>query len=134
MWWALTANGCRRAFDGEQHGEHGVGDAVVDHITLPGDFDVAAGLDEDVDTVHDCELGACAADVFVCVLLDAVAVGLFALDCIIGDIFLFDCAKGALEGPANQLCTCSGQGQVLTAHYCGRCETRVLLKVFGRHE
>lgn len=51
----LTSNGCGTAFDGEEDGEDGVGDGVVDHVAFPFDLDSTAWLAVDCDAVHDLE-------------------------------------------------------------------------------
>lgn len=69
---------------------------------------MAAGLYENVHAVHDCELCACAADVLIRVFLDDIAVGLFVLDCIVGDLSFFDGTERSFERPADQVAACGG--------------------------
>lgn len=100
----LTAHGCGGALDGEEDGEDGVGDAVVDHVAVPLDFDVAAGAAQDVDTVHDAVVDACARDFLVGLLyVHAVAVDLFAVYRLIFDLLFVNGAKGAFERPADEV-------------------------------
>lgn len=129
-----TAHSGGRAFNCEEHGEDGVGDAVVDYVAFPGDFDAAAGCDEDVYAVHYCELDASTADFFVCVFFHGVTVDFFAFHCFVGDACLFDGAECAFERPPDQLSACSGQCEVLAADNRGRREASILFEVFGSHE
>ena len=67
----LTLHGCGTALDGEQDGKHSVGNAVVNHVAFPFDFDAAATAAVYSDTVHDDEACRLAVNLLISLLLAA---------------------------------------------------------------
>jgi len=135
--WTLTSHGCGAALDGEQHGEHGVGDAVVDHVALPLDLDLAAAPAVDRHAVHDPERDGGAGDLFVGLLVPVrpVAVRLrFAVDGFVPDGDFLQRAKRALERPADQIHAGGAEREVLAAGDGRRGQAGIFTQVFWSHE
>ena len=72
----LTLYGSGTAFNGEEDGEDGVGDAVVHHVAFPLDFDLSARLHVHGYAAHDFEAGDVTIDFFVGVLFFHVCVAI----------------------------------------------------------
>ena len=131
------ADGGGRALDGEKHGEDGVGDGIRHDVSFPLDVDAAAGTAHDGHAVHDDVLCERAGDFLVCFFLaEAVggAVELLADEGGVFDLLLADGAKGAFEGPADELHAGGGESQVCAAAHFSSGEAGILLEVFGRHQ
>lgn len=143
----LTFHRSGAALDGEENGQYGVGNAVIQHVTFPLDRHLAAILAPHRDAAHDQKRGALrvgrACDLIVgwLVVLRVSAVpvrrggggsvGLFAFAVAVE---LLDRAEGALQRPSDQVDAGGAQRQPLLARDGRRRQAGVLAQVFGRHQ
>lgn len=136
----LTLDGGGTAFDVHEDKEDRVGDAVVEHVALPLELDLAALVVADRDAAHDEVRG----DDGVVGALFLEHVDVFGLDFAVGKLLdeaggrgggeLLDGAERAFERPLDEVDAGGRQPEALLAGDGRRRQAGVLAQVLGGHE
>lgn len=135
----LTLDGGGTAFDVHEDKEDRVGDAVVEHVALPLELDLAALVVADRDAAHDEVRGD---DVVGVLLLEHVDV--LGLDFAVGKLLdeaggrrggeLLDSAERAFERPLDEVDAGGRQPEALLAGDGRRRQAGVLAQILGGHQ